>query len=84
MMAVRAQPAPRLTITAPEMLFEDPGTFLVRPPRAGTGMVLVWDVARDGRFLMIKEGQVRQAVREGNAFLVQNWLDELRRLVPTN
>ena len=52
--------------------------------RSDDGPVEIWDVARDGRFLMIKQGQAVAPGREGNTVLVQNWLEELRRLVPTN
>jgi hypothetical protein len=40
-------------------------------------------VAPDGRFLMLKERSSPSSV-ESQIILVQNWVEELRRAVPTN
>jgi hypothetical protein len=40
-----------------------------------------YDVAPDGRFLMIKEGSNDRAPEP--IIVVQNWAEELKRLVPT-
>ena len=71
LMAVLVQTEPSFTPGTPELLFE--GDYLVvaggRP----------YDVAADGeQFLMIKEGD--ESAR--NVILVQNWHEELQRLVP--
>ena len=56
------------------MLFEGPYLFDTGPTH--------FDIARDGRFLMLKT-----ASDEGDApppiILVQNWFEELRRLAPS-
>ena len=46
----------------------------------------MFDVAPDGRFLMLKDSQRqrRGSRRAKNLIVVQNWFDELKRLVPTN
>ena len=60
----------------PRLLFEQPGYAQVTPLRC-------WDVSPDGqRFLMVKTGErAPQPVTE--LILVQNWFEELNRLVPT-
>ncbi len=44
-----------------------------------------YHVAPDGRFLMIKQGSAAtdDAPAAPELVLVQNWFDELQRLVPT-
>jgi Tol biopolymer transport system component len=84
MMAVRIQTTPTLIIGTPEMLFVDPGTFLLRPPRRpGDGAARVWDVAPDGRFLMVKDAPTGTVNQSDGIVHVQNWFQELQRLVPT-
>jgi Tol biopolymer transport system component len=82
MMAVRLQSSP-FVVGVPEMLFADPGAFQMRPPRAGGGAGLAWDIAPDGRFLMIRSSEDQPADRFADIVLVQNWTEELRRLDPT-
>ena len=73
LMAVPVQTAPSFMPGTPEVLFEAE-YFLGLGGRS-------YDVAADGqRFLMIKEG----GDAAQNVILVQNWFEELRRLVPTN
>jgi len=75
MMAVTVNPEPTFRFDTPEFLFESPYLLLDQPPS--------YDVAPDGRFLMIKpnEGEQDGALR---ITVVQNWFEELQRLVPTN
>ena len=60
----------------PRLLFEKPGYGRDDPIRG-------WDISPDGqRFLMVKlEERKPQPVTE--MILVQNWFEELKRLVPT-
>ena len=77
LMTVAVQTEPSFTRGTPEVLFE--GTYF-----AGIGRS--YDVAPDGqRFLMIKEGAgTDDTSAPPSLVLVQNWFEELRRLVPTN
>ena len=65
----------------PEKVFDAP--YLVRPLRTGLGRM--YDVSADGqRFLMIKETSVAdERPSSARIILVQNWFEELKRLVPT-
>ena len=76
-MTVPVQTEPSFTPATPEILFE--GTYVVGPGRR-------YDVAADGqRFLMIKEGGAGdEAPAPTSIVIVQNWFEELRRLVPTD
>ena len=79
MMAARVQTTPALTIETPIRLFDNRQYQPRVPPRAGEAAGRRFDVAPDGRFLMIKES----AQTEGaGIMLVQNWATELRRLAP--
>ena len=62
--------------SSPRLLFDTKG-FLSAAPSRG------WDLSLDGqRFLMVKQGDRKpQPVTE--LILVQNWFEELKRLVPT-
>ena len=71
MMAVRVEPDPEFRFQPPEVLFEG-GYFLDRRPN--------YDVGPDGRFLMIKD----EEPEVGQIIVVQNWFEELKRLVPTD
>ena len=78
MMAVTIETDPPLTVGTPQRLFEGP--YVVSPH------VPVYDVASDGkRFLMVKQGAATDdtAVQAAQIILVQNWHQELKRLVPT-
>jgi serine/threonine-protein kinase len=73
MMAVAVKTEPTFVPGTPEVLF-DVGEYVNHLGRA-------WDVAPDGeRFLMIKP----TATSERKIVVVQNWFDELERLVPTD
>ena len=61
----------------PEKLFEGAYFFLEGPT--------MFDVAPDGRFLMLKDSRGDAgAPASKNLIVVENWFDELKRLVPTN
>jgi serine/threonine-protein kinase len=66
----------------PEMVF-DASPYLVRS--LGGGLGRMYDVSADGqRFLMIKEtGGADERPASARIILVQNWFEELKRLVPT-
>ena len=50
---------------------------------AGTNVSWQYDVTADGqRFLMIKDSGGDQAAAPQNLIVVQNWFEELKRLVP--
>ena len=77
MMAVRVRTEPEFQAGTPEELFNG-------PYRRNPGRSRWYDVSPDGqRFLMIK--QAAGADGGGNdVILVQNWFEELERLVPTD
>ena len=73
MMAVDITTDPTFAAGTPKLLFE--GVYYSYGPRAA------YDVTPDGqKFLMIKTGE--QQVTELN--VIQNWFEELKRLVPTD
>ena len=73
MMAVAISAGSQLSPGRPTLLFEGPYDLKI-----GSG-ASNYDVARDGRFVMIHtEAGTTQVT------LVQNWFEELKRLVPTN
>jgi serine/threonine-protein kinase len=79
MMAVDVETSPTFRAGTPRRLFD--GGFVT-----GVGRVPVYDVTPDGqRFLMVGE----QAIGAGEAapvsiVVVENWLEELKRIVPAN
>jgi Tol biopolymer transport system component len=75
MMAVPVTLRPTLTVGTPRLLFE--GKY------GASAQVRGYDVAPDGRFLMVQSKE-RPPVSAVEMILVQNWLEELKRLVPTN
>jgi Tol biopolymer transport system component len=75
-MAVPITTTPTFSAGTPRVLFE--GAFRIDGPFRG------YDVTPDGqRFLMVREVP-QQPARVSQMVLVQNWLEELKRLVPTN
>jgi len=75
MMAVPVSFRPTLTFGAPRMLFQ--GWY------GASNLIRGYDASPDGqRFLMVQPKE-RPAVNAVHMILVQNWLDELNRLVPT-
>jgi eukaryotic-like serine/threonine-protein kinase len=69
------------TFGTPEKVFDGP--YLFRQPGLGRGRM--YDVSADGqRFLMIKEiSGADERPPSARIILVQNWFEELKRLVPT-
>jgi hypothetical protein len=68
----------------PEKLFE--GRYYFTDETGGTGFGRTYDVSPDGqRFLMVKDvaGSEDPSARP-KIIVVENWLEELKRLVPTN
>ena len=84
MMVVPVQLTP-FSARTPQKLFDAP-SMLLDGRFAGVGTVRNYDIARDGkRFLMIKESDGSGADDRASAsmIVVQNWHEELKRLVPT-
>ena len=75
-MAVPIQTEPTLTAGNGAVLVEGPAVVPTAPGR-------LYDMAPDGqRFLMIKEGVATESGTPPQIILVQNWFEELKRLVP--
>jgi eukaryotic-like serine/threonine-protein kinase len=79
LMSVRFEPGSAWTASAPAPLLDGPYFF------GGVSFPRTYDVSPDGkRFLLIKEaGAAGQAVVPASIVVVQNWTEELKRLVPT-
>ena len=75
-MAVAVTAGDRFNFSPPTRLFDN--TFLPssQPPS--------YDVAPDGRFLIIKPIGGDTQVAPSQIVVVENWLEELKRLVPVN
>jgi hypothetical protein len=75
MMAAKVQAGAEISFDNPVQLFA--GRFLTNAqPQIGS-----YDVARDGRFLMIQPSGSEEPPT-ANIVVVQNWAEELRRRVP--
>ncbi len=66
---------PTFAAGTPKVLFERP------TPRTNLD-VRYYDVSPDGRFLLVQDKE-RSPIKVTEMILVQNWLEELKRLVPT-
>jgi serine/threonine-protein kinase len=78
LMAVAVETEPGFSFGTPERLFQ--GGY-----EAPNQFRQVYDVSLDGqRFLMIKRAQVDTAGLPPQIIVVQNWLEELKRLVPVD
>jgi Tol biopolymer transport system component len=77
MMAVAVQAEGELSFEAPEQLFAGP--YWTGPAPAARS----YDVARDGRFLMIEQPGAGADAAPASIVVVENWAEELKRLVPT-
>jgi Tol biopolymer transport system component len=78
MLVVPVQSGTTLVAGRPQMLFE----FAMAPVVGGNRP---WDLAPDGRFVVIRSGQAEGGgSAPSNLVLVQNWTEELKRLVPVN
>ena len=78
-MGVPVTLAPSFSSTGAVRLLD--GTGYMGAGLHNTGRARTYDVASDGRFLMIKAGQ-RDAATGPSLVLVQNWFEELDRLSP--
>ena len=78
LMTVSIQPGPAFAAGNPRLVFEGPYT--------NTAFGRSYDVSVDGRrFLMMKEAvSTDAATPPPQIVVVQNWLEELKRLVPAN
>jgi hypothetical protein len=74
MMVVDVSATPDLSLSRPRVLFEQRYAF-------GTAQTVAnYDVSPDGaRFVMVKDDSA-----SGRVNVVLNWVEELKRLVPTN
>ena len=84
LMGVRVEPGTTWRAAAPTTVLN--GQFLGGAPFPGAPVLSrTYDVSPDGkRFLMIKEaGVAGPAVAPASIVVVENWLEELKRLVPT-
>ena len=78
--AVSVRIDPSLDFGNAEVVLEE--SYLSAAPGA-TGRT--YDVSPNGeRFLRIKEGGAGEQTSPAELILVQNWLEELKRLVPSN
>jgi serine/threonine-protein kinase len=67
----------------PVKLFEGPYFFASDVGTTGFGRT--YDVSADGqRFLMVKEAEASETSAAARIVIVQNWFEELKRLVPSN
>ena len=77
LMAVDVETDPTFRAGTPRLLFD--GGFLT-----GVGRVPVYDVTADGqRFLMVQNAPSTDGAAPATITVVQNWHEELKRLVPT-
>jgi len=76
MMAIPVAITPTLSIGNATVLFETRGYIPSVPTRN-------WDVAPDGRFLLIKQATAATGAETRPVILVQNWFAELRGAAPT-
>jgi hypothetical protein len=79
LMSVRVEPGATWTASTPTKLIDGPYY------RGDSGLFRTYDVSLDGtRFLMIKEGAgSNQSPAPPSIVVVQNWFEELKRLLPT-
>jgi len=78
--AVPTETEGSFTFGNPEVVFEQTYYY-----RRGPYLGRTYDVSPDGkRFLMIKEGGPGKETDASQLILVQNWTEELKRLVPTD
>jgi Tol biopolymer transport system component len=78
LMRLAVEGGTKWTPSAPTLLLEGSFTIGGSPGRT-------FDISTDGRrFLMIKEGGTGKDAAPPQIVVVQNWFEELKRLVPTN
>jgi hypothetical protein len=79
-MGVGVEPGPSWSATPPSMIVKE-GYFTV--PGGNPGRT--YDVSPDGRrFLVIKQAAIDAGAAAAGIIVVQNWFEELKRLVPLN
>ena len=76
LMAVTVVPGERFNFSPAALLFDSTLIPSPQPPS--------YDVAPDGRFLIIKPVEGDSGVVPPQIVVIQNWFEELKRLVPTN
>jgi dipeptidyl aminopeptidase/acylaminoacyl peptidase len=76
LMAVAVTAGDRFNFSPATLLFDNNYLLSPQPPS--------YDVAWDGRFLMIKPIGGDTEVAPSQIVVIQNWFEELKRLVPTN
>jgi hypothetical protein len=68
---------PTFTASAPRMLFKAPLRIMVSDP------IRSYDITPDGRRFLVVEWSGVKPVEVKRLNLIQNWFEELKRLVPT-
>ena len=84
-MSVRIEQGATWTAAAPTKLFA--GQFFFNDSSGAIGQGRTYDVSLDGRrFLMVKDSSIGSSsdVPSTRFVVVENWTEELKRLVPTN
>jgi serine/threonine-protein kinase len=76
LMAVAVTAGDRFEFSPPTVLFDNSYLLSSQPPS--------YDVAPDGRFLMLKPIGGITEVAPPQIIVIHNWFEELKRLVPTN
>jgi hypothetical protein len=72
-------PSPSWAATTPTLLVKE--GYVTNPIWYGRS----YDISPDGqRFLMIKEGGADGTAAPASIIVVQHWVEDLKRLVPTN
>ena len=80
MMVIPVETEPTFSAGTPQVLFEAPYLF----GNEDIGRIRTWDLAPDGRFLMVKVVTPGGGPAAAPSFtVVLNWFDELQRLVPS-
>jgi eukaryotic-like serine/threonine-protein kinase len=77
MLSVAVQAGATFAGGGAEILFE----LAMQDPQGGSRP---YDVAPNGRFFVIRNAQTEGGTGAASVVLVQNWTEELKRLVPTN
>jgi len=72
-----------VNVTGPDPSRWEPPTRVTEGPYVFRGGPREFDVAPDGRLLMLKNGASDQSAAS-QFVLVQNWFEELKRLLPEN
>jgi serine/threonine-protein kinase len=83
LMSVKTERGPTWAAGAPTRVFA--GRYFADDSPGGPGQGRTYDVAPDGRFLMLKDAGPSDGDAPGaRLIVVQNFTEELKRLVPTN